>query len=100
LAVHASGGAVDGVGFTRKAGRFRGGLVFKAQRLLFHSTPGSRVIKKKEKKVREGLACGFSFRSTSCVHSLEFAGQIGPSLSLKIGSAYMGCGFWVLGSGM
>ena len=27
--------------------RFRGGLVFKAHRLLFHSTLGLRVIKKK-----------------------------------------------------
>ena len=30
--------------------RFRGGLVFKAHRLLYHSTLGSRVIKKKRKK--------------------------------------------------
>ena len=29
--------------------RFRGGLVFKAHRLLYHSTPGSRVKKKKRK---------------------------------------------------
>jgi hypothetical protein len=28
--------------------RFRGGLVFKAHRLLFHSTLGPRVIKKKK----------------------------------------------------
>ena len=27
--------------------RFRGGLVFKAHRLVYHSTLGSRVIKKK-----------------------------------------------------
>ena len=27
-------------------GRFRGGLVFEAKRLWYHSTPGSRVIKK------------------------------------------------------
>jgi len=33
--------------------RFRGGLVFKAHRLLYHSTLGSRVIKK---KWREKLA--------------------------------------------
>jgi len=31
--------------------RFRGGLVFKAHRLLYHSTLGSRVIKKKKKFV-------------------------------------------------
>jgi len=29
--------------------RFRGGLVFKAHRLLYHSTLGFRVIKKKKK---------------------------------------------------
>ena len=29
--------------------RFRGGLVFKAHRLLHHSTLGFRVLKKKEK---------------------------------------------------
>jgi len=31
---------------------FRGGLVFKAHRLLYHSTLGLRVIKKKRKKRR------------------------------------------------
>jgi len=30
--------------------RFRGGLVFKAHRLFYHSTLGSRVIKKKEEE--------------------------------------------------
>ena len=30
--------------------RFRGGLVFKAHRLVYHSTLGSRVIKKKKNK--------------------------------------------------
>jgi len=34
----------------RNVTRFRGGLVFKAHRLLYHSTLGSRVIKKKKKK--------------------------------------------------
>ena len=34
----------------RNAERLRGGLVFKAHRLLYHSTLGSRVIKKKKKK--------------------------------------------------
>ena len=37
--------------------RFRGGLVFKAHRLLYHSTLGSRVIKKKKKR-REGSGWG------------------------------------------
>ena len=30
--------------------RFRGGLAFKAHRLLYHYTLGSRVIKKKKKQ--------------------------------------------------
>ena len=33
----------------RNVKRFRGGLLSKAQRLLYHSTLGSRVIKKKKK---------------------------------------------------
>jgi len=42
-----------GLGVGRRNGRrnvkrFRGGLVFKAYRLLYHSTLGSRVIKKKK----------------------------------------------------
>ena len=38
--------------------RFREGLVFKAHRFLYHSTPGSRVIKKKsKKKFARSFAC-------------------------------------------
>ena len=33
----------------RNVGRFQGGLVFKAQRLVCHSTLGWRIIKKKKK---------------------------------------------------
>ena len=33
---------------SRNVKRFRGGLIFKAHRLLYHSTPGLRVIKKKK----------------------------------------------------
>jgi len=36
---------------SRNVKRFRGGLVFKAHRLLYHSTLGLRVIKKKKKFV-------------------------------------------------
>jgi len=36
------------------AKRFRGGLVFKAHRRLYHSTPGSRVIKKKKRRNAKG----------------------------------------------
>ena len=44
-----------GLGFRRSevrrtVKRFRGGLVFKAHRLLYHSTLGSRVIKKEEEE--------------------------------------------------
>ena len=35
----------------RKMKRFRGGLVFQAQRLVYHSTLGSRLTEKKEKKM-------------------------------------------------
>jgi len=34
--------------------RFRVGLVFKAHRLVYHSTLGWRVIKKKKKKKKKG----------------------------------------------
>jgi len=34
----------------RNVERFRGGLALKAHRLLYHSTLGLRVIKKKKKK--------------------------------------------------
>ena len=36
--------------------RFRGGLVFKAHRLVYHPTLGWRVIKKKKKK--KGMSLG------------------------------------------
>jgi len=42
--------ANKGCGTSRNVKRFRGGLVFEAHRLLYHSTLGSRVIKKKKKK--------------------------------------------------
>ena len=37
------------LGRHRDVQRFRGGLVFKAHRLLYHSTLGLRVIQKKKK---------------------------------------------------
>ena len=40
---------------SRNVERFRGGLVFKAHKFSYHSTLGSRVIKKKR---REGLGFG------------------------------------------
>ena len=46
----------------------RGGLVFKAGRLVYHSTPSSRVIKKKKKKDgprQEHVAAGRSYASVT-----------------------------------
>ena len=40
--------------------RFRGGLVFKAHRLLYHSTLGLRVVKKKKKVVPSPLMAATS----------------------------------------
>ena len=37
--------------------RFRGGLVFEADRLLYHSTLGSRVIKKRRRGFGEANSC-------------------------------------------
>ena len=42
--------------------RSRGGLVFKAHRLLHHSTLGLRVIKKKKKKKSTDLRVGGAHR--------------------------------------
>jgi len=43
----------------RNLQRFRGGLVFKAHRLLYHSTLGLRVIKMKKKIWYRVLGSGF-----------------------------------------
>ena len=57
---------------SRNMKRFQGGLVFKAQRLWYHSTLGSRVTKKKKKKkkkvyvlTRESNPCTLSSSPTS-----------------------------------
>ena len=50
--------------------RFRGGLVFKAHRLLYHSTLGSRVIKKKKKSSPENFGTIFEFDAPS-IEELE-----------------------------
>jgi len=42
-----------GIGEREYLERFRGGLVFKAHRWLYHSTLGSRVIKKKKRRYLE-----------------------------------------------
>ena len=47
----------------RNVQRFRGGLVFKAHRRLYHSTLGLRVIKKKKKTclIRQIIILGTQF---------------------------------------
>ena len=42
----------------RNVQRFRGGLVFKAHRLLYHSTLGLRAIKKKKTETELGHTAG------------------------------------------
>ena len=39
--------------------RFRGGLVFKAQRLLYHSILGLRIIKKMKKKAHQSIVWAY-----------------------------------------
>ena len=61
----------------RNVKRFRRGLVFKAHRLLYHSTLGWRVIKKKKTRatrpsdVRRGLLArmGGVYRGTSLIRN-------------------------------
>ena len=64
--------------------RFRGGLVFKAHRLLYHSTLGSRVIKKKRRRctLRGSVNCGvFSQKGKSTRLSRTKSGSVRcPSL--------------------
>jgi len=55
-----SGGGMREHLLRRNVKRFRGGLVLKAHRLLYHSTLGLRVIKKKEDA--RALEPGFRFR--------------------------------------
>ena len=63
--------------------RFRGGLVFKAHRLLYHSTLGSRVTKKKRRRLGWTLASsteikaegsGFRVQGSGCRVQVQGAG--------------------------
>jgi len=84
--------------------RFRGGLVFKAHRLLYHSTLGLRVIKKKKKK---GLGlCRWVVllvRSSGCrgsgVRDLGSGFQVSGSEFRVSGVRVLDCGFRVSGFG-
>jgi len=58
LSLAASWWRVAVVVIRRNVKRFRGGLVFEAHRLLYHSTLGLRVMKKKKKKKEGGGGWG------------------------------------------
>jgi len=63
--------------------RFRGGLVFKAHRLLYHSTLGVRVTKKKKKKkIKMNVRGGGGVRSRGFF--LFFTRVTGPRRSLNL----------------
>ena len=53
--------------------RFRGGLVFKAHRRVYHSTLGLRVIKKKKKKA--DLVLAPSKPATETPRNIEIMGM-------------------------
>jgi len=57
----------------RNVNRFRGGLVFKAHRLVYHSTLGLRVIKKKKKfSAKGGRGALPRPRAPRCVRREDF----------------------------
>ena len=69
---------------------FRGGLVFKAHRRLYHSTLGLRVIKKKKKKY-EVEGSGYEVQGSG--YEVQ-----GSGYDVE-GSEYEGSGYEVEGSG-
>jgi len=91
--------------------RFRGGLVFKAHRLLYHSTLGLRVLKKKKKKKKKRIAPAclrarfryhflvppslfwFLYYGSSITFSLSLthSGSLSLSLSLSLACELQGC---------
>ena len=58
--------------FHRNVQRFRGGLVFKAHRLLYHSTLGLRVVKKVWGLPGEDLPCGGCLEGAGFTSEKEF----------------------------
>jgi len=94
--------------------RFRGGLVFKAHRLLYHSTLGLRVIKKKKRCAfrvaihdlrASAKACvdrrvpDLSSLSTRCQHLFISERQFWCDLLVGLGVEARGLGFMVYGRG-
>ena len=68
---------------------FRGGLVFQTDILLYHSTLGARIIKKKEKLPPPAALPGLGFRVWAS--GFEVQGS---------GFRVQGSGFWVWGVGL
>ena len=58
---------------------FRGGLVFKARILLYHSTPGARVIILRVSRPVAGLG----FRKDRIYDSADDGGELGVSFLLR-----------------
>ena len=80
----------------RTVKRFRGGLVFKAHRLVYHSTLCLRVIKKKKKGWGSGVQ-GFRVEN----RGLKVGGRV-PGSGSRVqgpGSRVQGPGFRVQGPG-
>ena len=76
---------------------FRGGLVFKAHRLLYYSTLGLRVIKKKQKYLPRPRGGGVDVEGLRfrLEQGLETA-PAGTLLSLLLDSCYRSYGPWAL----
>jgi len=62
--------------------RFRGGLVCKAHRLVYHSTLGWRVIKKKKRSSGASLPGGLVFEALVSL-SLRLKDLLGPVTRVK-----------------
>ena len=66
--------------------RFRGGLVFEAHRLLYRSTLGLRVIKKKKKLLTLSLLAGYV--STDSIFKRASELYSGPNKNARQVTAY------------
>ena len=75
---------VADLGLSRNAKRFRGGLVFKAHRLLHHSTLGLRVKKKKKGCVETDAGLPKRGKSLSCTSGWECNAGSDQDLSRRV----------------
>ena len=75
----------------RNMQRFRGGLVFKAHRLLYHPTLGVRVIKRKKRINRQSCpASGHDFQVKQPNHLVHWQGHVMAStVRLKPSHPYL-----------